>query len=278
MGLLPNGGPGAPARSGSGAASWSGWPDGELRELRGNEIAMVFQDALAALNPVMTRRRPARRGDARPRLAARAPAQRRRPSSCSTLVGIPSPGPPGRAVSAPVLGRHAAAGGDRDGDRQRAGAADRRRAHHRARCDGPGAGARGAARGPGADRRHGHADHPRPRCRRRDRRPRAGHVRRQRVEDGPVDRFFYEPRTRTRGLLASLPRHATAGRRAALPDRRPAAGPARLPPGLPRSRRAARASSPSGATLRPPTRRSTVGERPRAPPATASTSCVGGPA
>ena len=40
-----------------------GMTENELQQLRGDEIAMVFQDALAALNPVFTGRRSDRRGD-----------------------------------------------------------------------------------------------------------------------------------------------------------------------------------------------------------------------
>ena len=50
------------------------------------------------------------------------------------------------AVPARVLRRHAAAGDDRHGGGQRAGAADRRRADHRARRHGPGADPGGAGR------------------------------------------------------------------------------------------------------------------------------------
>ncbi len=35
----------------------------ELRQFRGDEVAMVFQDPMTSLNPVLRDRRPARRGD-----------------------------------------------------------------------------------------------------------------------------------------------------------------------------------------------------------------------
>ena len=55
-------------------------------------------------------------------------------------------------LPAPVLGRHAPAGDDRDGARVRAEAADRRRADDRARRDDPGADPRAAARRSSSER------------------------------------------------------------------------------------------------------------------------------
>ena len=39
----------------------------ELRQIRGSQIAMVYQEPMASLNPSMTDRRPARRGADLPR-------------------------------------------------------------------------------------------------------------------------------------------------------------------------------------------------------------------
>ena len=87
------------------------------------------------------------------------------------LVGIPQPGGPGQGLPARVLRRHAPAGDDRHGHRQRPGRHHRRRAHdgprrHRAGPD-PGGAREDQGRDPG---RH-HPHHPRPRRGRRHGRP-----------------------------------------------------------------------------------------------------------
>ncbi len=67
-------------------------------------------------------------------------------SSCSTRSGSRAPKARLKRLPAPVLGRHAPAGDDRDGARLRAEAPDRRRADDGARRDDPGADPRPAAR------------------------------------------------------------------------------------------------------------------------------------
>ena len=149
-----------------------------MRKLRGNSMAMIFQDALAALHPFYQVGEPARRG------LPRAPpqgVQARRASQGDRDARPrrhPAARPPRRRLPAPVLRRHAAARDDRDGPDQRPVAADRRRAHHRARRDRAGADPRPAP-GPAARvQLRGHHHHPRPRRHRRDGRRRAGDVRR----------------------------------------------------------------------------------------------------
>ena len=130
---------------------------------------MIFQDPTTTLNPVLPVGRQVTEGQvahgqipkrmaraAGDRTAARGRYRRSRRARAS--------------VPAPVLGRHAPARRDRDGDGGPPQADHRRRADDRARRHGAGAGAVAARRAPGRDRRRGHADHPRSR---RDRRGRA---------------------------------------------------------------------------------------------------------
>ena len=105
---------------------------------------MVFQDPMTSLNPVL--KIGYQLGEA---IKTHYPketndeGQASAWSSCSTRRR-PEPGDALRPVPARVLRRHAPAGDDRDGDRELAVAAHRRRADDRARRDDPGAGARGA--------------------------------------------------------------------------------------------------------------------------------------
>ena len=177
-------------------------------DVRGDKIAMVFQDALAALNPVFTGRRPDRRGDRGPRRDVDERRAARPRARAARHRRHPEPERARRPVPARVLRRHAPAGDDRDVDRQRPRRAHRRRADDRARRDDPGPGARGARAHPGPHAVVDHPDHPRPRRGRRRRRPGAGDVRRPAGRARRAStRSSTSPRhPYTRGLLASLPR------------------------------------------------------------------------
>ena len=110
----------------------------EMRQVRGNEIAMIFQEPMTSLNPVLTIGVPDRRGAAlppRPRPARAAEAEALR---ILERVRIPAARDALERLSAPVLRRHAPARDDRDGARLPAEGADRRRADHRARRHGAG--------------------------------------------------------------------------------------------------------------------------------------------
>jgi peptide/nickel transport system ATP-binding protein len=90
----------------------------EMRRLRGNEIAMVFQDPLSSLHPLYT-------------VGAQIVEGIRAHRDVSKAQSRARARPPCRPVSARALRRHAPARDDRDGARQRTAAADRRRAHDR---------------------------------------------------------------------------------------------------------------------------------------------------
>ena len=155
-----------------------GLSEAQLRPLRGNSVAMIFQDALAALHPfykvgkqlaeAYVVHHPSATQARRPQAGDRDARPRRHPAT----------GPTGRPVPAPVLRRHAAARDDRDGPDQRPVAPHRRRADHRSRRHRAGADPRPAP-GPAARVQLGDRDHhPRPRRHCRDGRRRPGDVRR----------------------------------------------------------------------------------------------------
>src|SRR4029453_10998541 len=89
MGILPRAG-----RVVSGSATFQryeliGRSDAELRRIRGKEIAMVFQDPMTSLNPVLTIGRQLRAGMEPPRDVSRSEAVRRA-GDLLDRVGIPS--------------------------------------------------------------------------------------------------------------------------------------------------------------------------------------------
>jgi ABC-type dipeptide/oligopeptide/nickel transport system ATPase component len=111
-----------------------GVSDEEMRTLRGNEVAMIFQDPLSSLHPFY------KIGD---QLVEAVQAHRDVSKAQSGRDARPGRSPraaPARGLlSARVLWRHAPARDDRHGAHQRPQAADRRRAHDRARRDRAGA-------------------------------------------------------------------------------------------------------------------------------------------
>ena len=110
----------------------------EMRRMRGGDMAMIFQEPMTSLNPAFTvgnqiaeAVRAHRKVLAQAGLGARGRDARPRRH--------PRPAPAREGLPARVLGRHAAAGDDRDGALVRPEAADRRRADDRARRHDPGA-------------------------------------------------------------------------------------------------------------------------------------------
>ena len=174
---------------------------------------------MTSLNPVHKVGCPDRRGD---------PAPQGRIAEGSQGAGARGAEggrhPAGRAahrrLSAPVLRRHAPARDDRDGPRQRAVAAHRRRADDGPRRDDAGADPRADAQAPGRLRHRDHHDHPRPRRRRRDRRRGRRHVRGAGGREGSGQRAVRAP---------AAPVHVGPARLAAAPRGRHR--PARADPG-----------------------------------------------
>ncbi len=140
-----------------------GASEGEMRALRGAEIAMIFQDPLSSLHPFYKVGAQISEAYLVHNNVSRREARKRRAIEMLDRVGHPEPGVAVRRLPAPVLRRHAAARHDRDGARLRPEAAHRRRADHRAGRHRAGADPR-ADEGPAAGvRLRDHPDHPRPR-------------------------------------------------------------------------------------------------------------------
>ena len=119
--------------------------DAELRKIRGKEIAMIFQDPMTSLNPVLTIGRQIREA-LETHFGMDKKAADARSAELLDQVGIPSAEDAPQGLPAPVLRRDAAARDDRDGPRVRAEAPDRRRADDGARRDDPGADPRPCSR------------------------------------------------------------------------------------------------------------------------------------
>ena len=159
----------------------------EMRQIRGREIGMIFQEPMTSLNPVLT---VGRQLTEPPEIhlgmspAAVAGPRHRAPGHGRHLGPRAAP----EAVPAPVQRRHAAADDDRHGHGLQPRPHPGRRAHHRARRDHPGPDPR-AHEGPVAQdgRGHGH-DHAQSRGRRPLRRSRQRDVRRPHrgARDGPA--------------------------------------------------------------------------------------------
>ena len=157
--------------------------DEQVRSIRGNDIAMIFQDPMTSLNPVLTINRQISEA-LQLHMGMNKDQARERAIELLKMVGIPERRGAGRPISAPVLRRYAPARDDRDGALVQPEAAHRRRADDRARRDDSGADPRPDAHASERARHRRDHDHPLDGRRRRHGRPRPGHVRRPHRRDG----------------------------------------------------------------------------------------------
>ena len=149
-------------------------PEAEMRDLRGREMSMIFQNPRAALNPI---RKIGRQIEDVLLQHAQVDTRRGRRASAIEMLDQVRIARPRRALprlSVRAVGRHVPARRDRAGARLPAAIADRRRADHRPRRH-HAEGGDGADRRADARARHvDDPDHPRSRARRRLLRPRRG--------------------------------------------------------------------------------------------------------
>ena len=90
--------------------------EAEMRDIRGNRIAMIFQEPMTSLNPVLTIGHQIAEALRVHKAIGRKQA-RERAREMLELVRIPDAAEPPRRLSAPVLRRHAPARDDRHGAR-----------------------------------------------------------------------------------------------------------------------------------------------------------------
>ena len=122
--------PSPPARIVSGRIIFDGeniatLDEARLRALRGDSMAMIYQDPMTTLNPVFSVGEQIAEGVRLHRDATRAAALARAVEMLE-LVGIPDPCTLRAVLSAPAFWRHASARGDRHGAGLPSQAADRR--------------------------------------------------------------------------------------------------------------------------------------------------------
>ena len=173
-----------PGPSGSRARSSIGRPAKQMRHIWGQEMAMIFQDPMTSLNPLMKIGEQITEPLQVPPRDELARRRGRPPSACSRDVRIPEAGASARPVPARAVRRHAPAGDDRHRAGVRPDAALRRRADHRPRRHRAGADPRPDRRAAPGAQHVGDPRHPRPRRRRRPHRRDRRDVRRPDRREG----------------------------------------------------------------------------------------------
>ena len=235
----------------------------EMREIRGRDIAMIFQDPLSSLNPVL---KVGYQVEEAMLAHDKFNAATRRRSGRSSLLRAgadPRRQDAGQGLSPPAQRRHAPARDDRHGPRQRARHPHRRRAHHRARRHRPGPDPRAAAGPQPGDGHVDHADHPQPGRGGRPLLARDRHVRRPDRRGGPGRADLREPAAPIHLVAAAFP--ATHRLQ---PQGPPALhrGPAARPDPTPRRAAPSTRAAPSGSRNASPTTRPWSRSRPTSRP------------